>query len=156
MKTEIKYAVIFVIASFIWNCIEYVAGLQSSYINLHPFFVTPFFILLTILIYLFALREKRAVLGGKITFGKAFVTGIIISIFIIILNPVFLYIFSHYINLNFFDAFSRHEVVSGKSTKEEADEYFNFTNFLFRGSAYRLVMGIVATLFISFFMKKEI
>lgn len=156
MKTEIKYALIFVIISFLWNCLEFLTGLQSYYINLHPYFVTPFFIILTILIYYFAIQEKRKSLDGKITFGKAFVTGLIISIFIFILNPLFLYIFTNFINQDFFNSFINHEVSSGKSTAKEAAEYFNLQNFLIRGSIYRLIMGITATLFISIFIKKDI
>jgi len=156
MKTEIKFAIIFVIISFIWNCIEFATGLQSTYINLHPFFVTPFFIILIVLIYLFALREKRNELGGKLTLGRAIMTGAILSLFITILNPLFLYIFSHFINPDFFDAFSRHEVMAGKSSTQEAEDYFNFKNFLIRGSIYRLVMGIAATVIISVFLKKDL
>jgi len=155
MKTEIKFAIIFVLISFIGNCIEFATGLQSTNIHLHPFFVTPFFIILIALIYLLALREKRNELGGKITFRKALLSGTILTLFITILNPFFLYIFSHFINPDFFDAFARYEVMTGKSTKQEAEDYFNFANFLIRGSIYRLIMGITATLIITVFLKKD-
>ena len=156
MKTEIKYALIFVIISFVWNIIEFVAGLHSTYINIHPYFVTPFFIILTAAIYICALTAKRKELGGKITFGKAFITGMIITLFILILNPVFQYIYSEFINPNFYNAFIQYDVSTGKLTKQEAEDYYNFKNFIFRGSIYRFIMSLAATIIISIFLKKNV
>ncbi|MEO8446199.1 MAG: DUF4199 domain-containing protein [bacterium] len=156
MKTEIKFAVIFVIISFIWNIIEFVAGLHSTYISIHPYFVTPFFLILTTAIYTLALREKRKELNGKITFGKAIMTGVILTLFIIILNPAFQYIFAQFINPDFYSAFIRNDSATGKMSREEAEEYYNFSNFVLRGSLYRFIMGLVATLIIYLFMKKDV
>src|SRR5690349_19191756 len=98
MRTELKYAAIFVIISFFWNCLEYITGLQGRYINYHPYFVTTFFILMTLIIYYLAIKEKRRVLRGEITFSRAILTGFLLTIFILILNPLFMYIFSEFIN----------------------------------------------------------
>src|SRR4030095_1377803 len=155
MKTEIKYALIYVFASFIWDCIEYAAGLHSARIDIHPYFVTPFFIILTIGIFIFAIREKRQEPGGNITFVKAFITGMIITFLIILFNPFFLYAYSHYVNIDFYNAFIQYEVRSGKSTLKEAEEYYNFLNFVVRGSLYRLIMGLLAALLVSIFIKKS-
>jgi hypothetical protein len=156
MKTEIKFAILYVVASFLWSCIEYFTGLESTHINLHPYFVTPFYVLLTAVIYILALREKRAILGGKVTFGKAFATGIILSVFILVLNPVSFYLFNTFINPGFFKDFALYKIQTENMTRAAADAYYNFNNLLIRGSLYRLVMGIVATILISSFIKKNV
>lgn len=156
MKTEIKFAILYVLASFIWSCIEYLTGLESTHINLHPYFVTPFYILLTAVIYVLAVREKRASLGGRITFSKAVVTGIILSLLILVLNPISFYVFNTFINPDFFKDFAQYKIHTENMTKESADAYYNFNNLLIRGSLYRCVMGIVATFLTSWFSKKNI
>jgi len=156
MKTEIKFAFLYVIASFIWSCLEYLTGLESTHINLHPYFVTPFYVLLTAVIYVLAIREKRANHGGSISFSKALVTGIILSVFILALNPISFYVFNRFINPNFFKDFGEYKVRTGNMTKDAAEAYYNFYNLLIRGSIYRLVMGIVATLLTSWLIKKNV
>lgn len=146
----------YVIASFIWSCIEYLSGLETTHINLHPYFVTPFYILLTAAIYILAVREKRASLGGSITFGKAMRTGIVLSLFIFLLNPVSFYVFNTFVNPNFFTDFAQYKMQTEIITKESADAYYNFNNLLIRGSIYRFVMGIVATVLTSWFIGKNI
>lgn len=156
MKTEFKFALIFLIVSFIWNIIEFIAGLHSAYISFHPYFVTPFFLILAAVIYTLALRKKRHDLGGKITFGKALMTGIVMTLFIIILNPFFQYVFSQFINPDFYNAFIRNDSSSGKMSLQEAEDYYNFSNFVIRGSIYRFIMGVSATILIYLFMKKDV
>jgi hypothetical protein len=154
MKTELKYAVIFIVASFLWNCLEFAAGLQGKYINIHPYFVTSFFIILTASVYYFAIREKRAGLYGRITFAKAFITGLVLTIFILILNPFALYVFSTFVNTDFYNAFIQHDIMTGKYSPQEAYNYYNIKNFIIQGSLYRFIMGLLASIIISFILKK--
>jgi uncharacterized protein YqgC (DUF456 family) len=153
MKNEIKYAILFVFLSFIWNCIEYFTGLQNKYINIHPYFVTTFFILMTSVIYFLATREKKRARGGRITFMQGLITGMTLTLFILILNPAALYLFSEFINPNFYNSFIRHDVLTGKYSVSEANDYYNLPNFIKVGTLYRFIMGMFATVIISFFMK---
>ena len=73
MKTALKYAFIYLVVAFVWSCVEYFTGLQSTRIALYPYFGTPFYLLLTRVIYYLAVRERRALGGGKIGFGSMFV-----------------------------------------------------------------------------------
>jgi cytochrome bd-type quinol oxidase subunit 2 len=99
VKTGLKYAMIFVGFSFLWNCVEYAFGLQDEYLDTHPYFIISFYIILTAFIYYLAISEKRDELGGNITFGKAMITGAILTFFIILVNPLSLYLFSDSINI---------------------------------------------------------
>ena len=156
MGTEVKFAVIFVVLSFMWNCLEYLTGLQDKYIDLHPYFVTTFFILLTIVIYYLAIEEKRFKAGGHITLLNTLLTGVFLTLFILILNPLFMYLFSEFINKEFYNSFIKYDVLTGKYNLSEAKEYYNLENFIYVGTIYRFIMGIAATLILSFFIKKDI
>lgn len=149
MKTEIKYALIFVGASFLWNCLEFAVGLQGKHIDIHPYFVTSFFILLTAMVYYLAITEKRRKNAGRITFLKAFVAGMLLTSFILILNPLSLYIFSTFVNTDFYSAFIQHDVLTGKYSPQEANDYYNLKNFIIQGTIYRFIMGLIATIIIS-------
>jgi len=155
MKTELKYAVIFVAASFLWNCLEFAVGLQGKHIDIHPYFVTTFFIVLTGLVYYLAITEKRGSLLGRITFLKAFVSGMLLTSFILILNPISLYIFSTFVNTDFYTAFIQHDVLTGKYSPQEANDYYNLKNFIVQGTIYRFIMGLVATIIVSLIVKKN-
>jgi hypothetical protein len=155
MKTELKYAAIYVIASFVWSCLEYLTGLQSTRIGLHPYFVTPFYILLTAVIYYLAIREKRASLSGKITFGKGLLTGLILSGMILLLNPIAFYVFNTFVNPNFFSDLARYKLEAENMPRAEAEAYYTFNNLLIQGSIYRLIMGIIATLITSFLLRRN-
>lgn len=156
MKTLVKFALIFVVLSFIWNCAEYAMGLHDDHINIHPYFVTPFFLIMTAVIYYFALSSKRDENKGSITFSQLFLAGLVLTIFILILNPVFLYIFYKFINPEFFNSYIAYDTLSGKMSIQEASDYYNMRNFILRGSIYRFIIGIVATVIIYFFMKRTL
>lgn len=149
MKTELKYAVFFVTASFLWNCLEFAVGLQGKHIDIHPYFVTSFFIILTAVVYYLAINEKRSRNLGRITFFKAFVCGMLLTSFILILNPAALYLFSTFVNTDFYTAFIQHDILTGKYSPQEATEYYNLKNFIIQGTIYRFIMGLIATIIIS-------
>lgn len=155
MKTLVKFALIFVVLSFIWNCAEYAMGLHDDHINIHPYFVTPFFLIITAVIYYIALSSKRDESKGSNTFSQLFLAGLVLTIFILILNPVFLYIFYQYINTEFFNSYIAYDTLSGKMSIQEASDYYNMRNFILRGSIYRFIMGMIATIIIALIIKKK-
>ncbi len=71
MKTALKYAFIYVVAAFVWSCGEYFTGLQSTRVALHPYFVTPYYFLLTGVIYYLAVREKELWMVGRSVLEKS-------------------------------------------------------------------------------------
>ena len=154
MKTALKFAIIYVVAAFLWSCVEYFTGLQSTRIALHPYFVTPYYLLLTGVIYYLAVREKRESEGGKIDFGKILVFGLMLTGLILVLNLIQFYAFNTFINPDFYPALARHAVVTTNMPAPEAEQYYSFRNLLIQGSIYRAVMGVVATLITALTMKR--
>jgi hypothetical protein len=153
MKTELKYAILYVIAAFAWSCIEFLTGLQSTRIALHPYFVTPFYLLLTAIIYYLAIREKRARLAGRLSFGQGLATGGLLTVLILVLNAVAFYVFNTFVNPNFFADFARFKIETEHIEREVAEAYYSFNNLLLRGSTYRAVMGLIATGLFSWWLR---
>jgi hypothetical protein len=52
--------------------------------------------------------------------------------------------------------FILYDVTSGIRTPEEASQYYTLSNFIARGTIYRLIMGLAATIIIYAFMKKDV
>jgi hypothetical protein len=154
MWTELKFAIVYVVAAFVWSYFEYLSGLQSSRIALHPYFVTPFYVLLTGVIYYFASREKRVRAGGKIGFGQILLSGLLLTLLILVLNLIPFYIFNTFVNPDFFAALARQAVDNGDMTVAAANEYYSFRNLLIQGSIYRAVMGIAASLLMALVMRR--
>ena len=84
---EIKWAVIFIVAGMAWMLLEKLTGLHDKHIDMHPI-ITNLFMIVAIAVYWFALSAKRKANGGTITFKKAFVSGLLMTLFITVLTPL--------------------------------------------------------------------
>ena len=154
MEILLKYAIVYVVAAFVWSCVEYFSGLQSKRVAMHPYFVTPFYVLLTGVIYYLCVREKVALDGGAIGFGQIFFFGLGLTGLILVFNLVQFYVFNKFINPDFYPTLAKHAVETNKMPAAKAKQYYSFRNLLIQGSIYRAVMGIVASLIMAFVMRQ--
>lgn len=69
LKLEIKWALIFTMATLFWSLLEKVTGLTSTHIDKFPYF-TNIFAVLAITIYILAMKAKRKNLGGVLPWKK--------------------------------------------------------------------------------------
>ena len=82
LKTEIKWAFIFILALLTWTLIEMLSGLHSSRIHLHPY-VTNLFAIVAIVIYVKALKDKRNHdFNGQLTYKEGLISGCIITVIV--------------------------------------------------------------------------
>jgi len=155
MKTEIKFGVFFSIAQLVWLLIEFLFGVQTTFIQLHHV-ITNFFAVPAIIIMTYAILAKRAELGGEITFLKALVTGILVSTVVAVLTPVVLFIFHNFINPHFFTDFQNYSVKMNKMQPQEAKEYFNIYSYILQGIFGALIMGTITSLVVAAVIKKKV
>ncbi len=153
-KTEIKFAIYFFIVTLIWMAGERLVGLHSTHIDKHMYY-TNLYAIPAVLVYVFALREKRKTFNGMMSYGQAFKSGIILTIFIAILSPLGQYITSTYITPHFFENAINYAVTNNKSTQQEAVDYFNLNNYLKQSIIGALVMGVVTTAIVSAFVRRS-
>ena len=154
-KTEIKWGIIFVLATLIWNFLEKSLGFHGENIEQHPV-VTNFFFIPAILIYVLGIREKREKdLGGNMTFKQGFIAGMIITLVVTVFTPLTQYLASTVISPDYFQNAIDYSVDSGESTLEEAQAFFNLQSYMIMSIIFAPVVGTLTSLVVAFFMKKS-
>lgn len=155
LKIEIKWALVFVLTSMIWMLLERLSGLHSQHIDKHAFY-TNFFAVPAILVYIFALRDKRNnYYSGFISYKQAFVSGLIITLFVTIINPFSQYIISTIISPHYFENAIEYAVETGELTPLAAQDYFNLKSYILQGFIGVPSMGIVTTAILALFIKRK-
>ncbi len=92
LRVEFRYAILVSLLMLLWLSLEYVVGLHDSYIQFHPY-VTMIALLIPIICIRLALVEKKDDLNGRITFKKALISGLIITVFAAIFAVPVQYLF---------------------------------------------------------------
>jgi hypothetical protein len=153
-KTEIKYALGFFMMTLFWMAMERLFGLHSTYIEKHATY-TNLYAIPSVLIYVFALLEKRKSYNGIITYGQAFKCGLLMTVYITLLSPVSQYITSVYITPHYFENAINYTVTTGKMTQDAAIAEFNLNNYLMYSVIGSIVMGLFTTGLVSLFVKRS-
>ena len=154
-KIEIKWAFIYTIASLAWMVFEKEMGWHDVSISKHPLYST-LFSFVGIIIYYFALREKKIISYNNIIHWKeAFVAGAIMTVFVTILAiPVF-YLTVNVISPLFFKNMIDYAVSSKVYTLEQAESYFNIQSYLLQVVGGSLSMGIVTSAVIAYIIQTK-
>ena len=153
-RTEIKWGIIFVISTIIWVTAEKALGYHDEHIADHPTF-SMFFMAVAISIFIIALRDKRIKdFGGKMNYKQGFMTGLIISVVVTVLTPLSQYIVQ-LISPEYFNNAIEYAVENGKSTREEAEAYFNLKNYIVQSAIAAFVLGLITTAIVAIFTTKS-
>ena len=158
MKTigiEIKWAIYFIVMMLSWMLIEKLSGLHDVHLEQHAIY-TNFVMIPAILVYFFALKDKREnFFGGKITYGQAFKSGAIITAIITIATPLTQYITSTIITPDYFENIIAYSVENNMVSLEEAQAYFNLKNYIIQSTIFTPFMGVLTTAVVSIFIKRK-
>lgn len=151
---ELKWAVVFVVAGLVWMLLERLSGLHSTRIEWHPV-VTNFFIVVAVAVYWLALKEKRKSLGGTITFKQAFFSGLLITLFVTLLTPIWQYINCVIISPNYFKNVTAYSVEHKLMNAEAAADYFSLKNYIIQSTIFAPVAGIITSLLIALIVSRK-
>ena len=153
--TEIKWGLIFTIVALLWMVFERMMGWHGENIAQHAT-MTNLFAIPAIVIYVFALLDKRNNdLGGIMTWGQGFTSGLIITLVVVILSPLAQYLTHTIITPEYFTNVIEYAVDSENMTREEAEGYFSLRNYMMQSAIGGLIMGIVTSAIVAFFTKKK-
>lgn len=154
IKLEIKWALIFVVMSLLWMTFEKLVGLHDVHIDKHMY-LTNLFAIPAILVYVFALREKKKeYYSGQMTFKQGFISGLIITLIVAALSPLTQWITSTIITPEYFPNVIAYSLETGyHSSLEEAEAYFNLENYIIQSVIGAFVMGVVTAAIVAFFVK---
>ena len=154
-RIEIKWAFIYAIISLAWMVFEKEMGWHDVNISKHPIY-SSLFSFIAIIIYYFALREKKIVsYNNSIHWKEAFVSGTVLSIFVAILSVPVFYLTINVISPTFFSNMINYAVTSKIYTLQQAETYFNTESYLLQNVVGTLSMGIVTSAVISYFIKTK-
>ena len=156
IKIEIKWAFIFIVASLLWMLLERLAGLHDRHIDKHQY-LTMIFVIPAVWIYVLALKDKKKrYYNGRMSFKQGFVSGVIISVIVMLFSPLTQWITSAIITPGYFTNVIAHSVKTGYyKTVEEAEAYFNLKNYMVQSAISALVMGAITSAVVALFVKTK-
>lgn len=151
---EIKWGAVFSIVSLLWMYLEKGLGWHDENIAVHAIY-TNLFAIVAIILYVFALLDKRKnFFNGKMTWTQGFVSGIIISVVVAILSPLAQYITHEFITPDYFENAIENSVLNG-NTRENAEAYFNLKSYILQSFFFALVAGVVTSAIVALFVRKK-
>ncbi len=155
VSIEIKWGVIFTIVALLWMVFEKAMGWHDVLIAKHAIY-TNFFGILAVLIFILAIRDKKAnFYNGIMTWRQGFVAGLIVTIVITILSPLSQFITSAYITPDYFENVIAYSTETKVMTQEQAEAYFNLKSYIIQATFGALVMGVVTSAVVAWFLKTK-
>lgn len=158
MKTiqhAVKWGGVFGLTMLVWMVLEKMSGLHSTHLQYHMY-LTNLFAIPAIYVYARAGREYRTkVKGGSVKFLEALQGGLATTLVVVLLSAPMQYIISTYISPEYFPNVINLSVEMKMMTKEEAEAYFNVTNYIKQAVMGSAMMGAITSLIIAFFSSKK-
>jgi hypothetical protein len=155
IRIEIKWGVLFILMGLIWMVFEKAMGWHDVQIDKHAtysMFVAP----LAVAIYVFALIDKKKnFYGGRMSYLQGFVSGLIMTLVVVILTPLSQYITSTYITPDFFNNVIAYSVKSGAMEREAAEQYFNLKNYILQATLFATMMGLITSAVVAIFLRSK-
>lgn len=154
-KTEIKWAIIFIMAQLAWMIMEKSLGFYEARIEQHAI-ITNFFALVAFVVYALALLEKRKKdYQGNMTYLQGFVSGIIISLIVTLFVPLTQFLVSGVIAPEYFPNMISYSVETGKMSQSDAEDLFNMKSYIFQSLIFTPVAGLVTTALLMIFIRTK-
>jgi hypothetical protein len=151
---EMKWAFFFIMMMLLWMVMEKLMGLHDVYIDQHAVY-TNFVAIPAILIYFFALRDKRETFyKGKMTYTQGLASGLIITAIVTVITPALQFVTSTFITPEYFQNASEYAVSQGMMSAEQAAEYFNTNSYIIQATIGAPIMGIMTSLIVAGFTKR--
>lgn len=151
---ELKWGIIFFAIVLLWTVFEKTIGLHDERIDRH-YFLTNFFAIPAIIIYVLALLDKRKSLGGLMSWTQGFTSGLIIAVIVSLLSPLGQYLTHVYLSPEYFPNIIAYTVEKGDLTLEQAEEFFNLGSYIKQAMIGAVMMGALTSVVVAFFTKKK-
>ena len=153
-KTEFKWGLIFAAGTFIVFFLSNMLGWQTTEtISKHLSIAFGGFLLLNLVCLWMGLREKKSLASDNhFSFGQSMKTGVIITVVAALFGAFFLCFFMCYLNTDFLDVTTAHQISEGIIKEDETVTYGKFiTEFI----THSLIIGTVFTLILTLFIRSK-
>ncbi|MBM3425672.1 MAG: DUF4199 domain-containing protein [Bacteroidetes bacterium] len=152
-RIELKWGFLFFLSGLAWMVLEKSLGWHDHLIEQHATY-TLLYAPLAIFIYVIALWEKKKkTYQGRMTFLQGLLSGLGITLVVVLLTPLSQYISHRLISPDYFANIIQLTVTSGKMTLQEAEAYFNLMNYTTMSVFFAAGMGLLTTVVVMIFMK---
>jgi len=152
---EIKWGLIFTVFTLLWMVLERALGWHDTHIDKHAT-LTNLFAIPAIVLVVFALLDKRKnYYDGQMTWKQGFLTGLGMTVVIVVLTPLSMWITNSMITPHYFENIIAHSIETGKLTQLQAEKYFSMGSYILQSMIGGAVMGIVTSAVVAFFVKKN-
>lgn len=152
---EIKWALRFTLLTLAWAIGEKAIGLHDVHIENYGLcsllFVFPAFLFF----YLALAEKKKYFFNNEMTWKQGFVTGIVLSFIIALLNPIAQYVIYSSITPHFFENIIEYKTKHTTMTLKTAREIFNFKSYLIQTSFSGLSYGVITGAIVSSLIKTK-
>ena len=153
---EIKWAIIFTIATILWAVLEKSLGLHDEYISKHSIY-TLGFVVVSVTIYVLDIMEKKKFFyQGNMTWTQGFLSGLMMTIFIAVLSPLVQYVVFNYISPDFFKNVIAYAVSNKIYTQAAADTYFTLNSYYIQGIVGSISSGVITSAIVALILKSKV
>ena len=152
---EIKWGIIFAIFTLLWMAMERALGWHDVHIDKHAVYTNLFAIPAIILTALTLLDKRKNYFDGKMTWKQGFLTGLGLTVVIVLLSPLSMWITNTLITPHYFENVIAYSVEQGKLSQLDAEKYFSMGNYIVQSVIGAAVMGIVTSAIVAIFTKKS-
>lgn len=154
-KHEIKWAVIFTVAALLWMVIEKMAGWhEPPGIENHATY-TNIFGIIAIAVYVFALRDiKQSRFEGSMNWKQGFLSGLAISVIVMLLTPLSQYLTHYVITPDYFENAINMAIEKGED-KEYVEAFFTLNNYMLVSAISAIVIGAVTSAIVALFVRSK-
>jgi len=88
-------------------------------------------------------------------YRQGLLSGLIMTAVITLLVPLTLYITLYFITPDFFSNAIKYAVAFGKSTQQDAEQYFSFGNYLLQSLIFTPVIGVITSAIVAVFTRRK-
>ena len=152
---EIKWGIIFTLFTLVWMALERALGWHDVHIDQHSTLTNLFAIPAIILVVLALLDKRKNYFNCKMTWKQGFLTGLGMTVVIVILTPLSMWITNAIITPHYFENVIAYSVENDKMTQEQAEAFFSMGSYIIQSMIGAAVMGIATSAVVAFFTKKS-
>jgi len=153
-KIEFKWASIFTAINLIWIYIEKYLGLHDEYIDYHSIVGLVMLLPLIFVIYRSLKQKKHEYYKGEMTWQKAFISGVLLSLLIAGLSPGPIYVMSEFVSPDFFDIILSKGISKG-IPEDFARQLYNLDAYIKSAIFFYLAFGVMISAVVGLVIKKR-
>lgn len=154
-QIEIKWGILFILSGLIWMVLEKSLGWHDELLDQHATY-TMFYAPIAIALYVLALRDKKKTdYQRKMTYLQGLISGLLLTLVVVILTPLSQYISHEYISPEYFPNIRKLSVEKGQMTQEEAEMHFSLMSYIQQSLIFAAFMGVLTSAIVAIFTRSK-